>query len=242
MGCAISDYLTCVNDYRLAFEQEFDFYNKHLPNDALLTEIRSEFIKFLNFGRSQETSSTDTSTTTVNHQQDYPIALDFNLDNIENALLQRVKALNPTQFEHFALHLIGSIVQDRNDSLDDLITHNGQVGDGGIDGIVKVKRLLGGHDEYFVQCKRYDKTSIGRPELQSFVGAMVIHSIRTGIFITTSKFSKQALEYVEAAKDFKLDLLDGSQLVKYMIAHGIGVKSISQHTIDDEFFKRFERL
>ncbi|MDO4441343.1 MAG: restriction endonuclease [Moraxella sp.] len=226
-----------------SIDYEFDQYNQHLPDDPLLAELKQDLLSVLQFNPS------DIAEQTISDSSDSQLPIvtltapltSTPINDIQDELLRRVKALNPTQFEHFSLHLIGSIVQDRNDSLDDLITHNGQVGDGGVDGIVKVRRLLGGHDEYFVQCKRYDKTSIGRPELQAFVGAMVGYNIRTGIFITTSKFSKHALEYLEKAKDYKIDLLDGSQLVKYMIEHEIGVKSISQHTIDDEFFKRFEQ-
>lgn len=225
---------------------EFEQYAKYLPDDPLLAELKADLLSLLHFNFAEQQTSQPINVQTLLDLPEFTApTTPLTTDDIEAQLLQRVKALNPTQFEHFALHLIGSIVQDRNDSLDDLITHNGQVGDGGIDGIVKVKRRLGGYDDYFIQCKRYDKNLVGRVELQAFVGSMIGHSIRTGIFITTSKFTKQALEYVEyveAAKYFKLDLLDGSQLVKYMIAHGIGVKSISQHTIDDEFFKRFERL
>lgn len=199
--------------------------------DSLLSEILQDHLNMIETIRLSDPKHTIEKVDNI--------AINNSID-ISEQLLGRLKNLNPTQFEHFALHLIGSIVRDKNDSLDDLITHNGQVGDGGIDGIVKVKRLLGGYDSYFMQCKRYDTSVIGRPELQSFVGSMVYHSITTGIFITTSKFSRQALEYIENIKGYQIDLIDGKQLVQYMIEHDIGVKSIAIQAIDDDFFSKFD--
>ena len=120
--------------------------------------------------------------------------------SLADRILLRIKALTPTQFEHFAPSLIKAIYDDKDEFV---TTHNGKVGDGGIDAVLKVKKKIGaGVDEYFIQCKRYDKTSIGRPELQGFAGAMLGRNAKNGIFITTSYFTKDAKSYIESLEYF----------------------------------------
>ncbi|MBN1658567.1 MAG: restriction endonuclease [Anaerolineae bacterium] len=65
----------------------------------------------------------------------------------------------------------------------------GRTGDGGIDGIINENRL--GLDVAYVQAKRWQGT-VGRPDIQSFVGALHGQHARKGVFITTSDFSQSA--------------------------------------------------
>ncbi len=160
-------------------------------------------------------------------------------DTIEGRILKRIKQLSPTQFEHFSIEFIKNIIGSNNIKS----IHNGQVGDGGIDGIVKIKKPLGSnYEEYYIQCKRYDKTSIGRPELQSFIGAMVGHNAKNGVFITTSYFTKQGIEYIESLPQHDIMLINGKQLIKDILDNKIGLKEIPQQPIldiDEEFFNQF---
>lgn len=124
------------------------------------------------------------------------------------------------------------------------IFHNGQVGDGGVDGIIEAPKTFGkGKEKVFVQCKRYDKTSIGRPELQAFAGAMLTEDITVGIFITTSTFSKQAINYVEELenKGKSIELFDGQRIIKHMLRNKIAVseKITSSFEIDESYFDKF---
>jgi restriction system protein len=82
----------------------------------------------------------------------------------------------------------------------------GRSGDGGIDGIIKEDRL--GLDIVYVQAKRWDDNTVGRPEIQKFAGALQGQRARKGIFITTSTFSAAAREYVSRI-DSKIVLIDG---------------------------------
>jgi restriction system protein len=68
----------------------------------------------------------------------------------------------------------------------------GKSGDEGIDGIINEDRL--GLEVVYIQAKRW-KDTVSRPELQKFVGALHGHNARKGVFITTSSFSKGAVEY-----------------------------------------------
>jgi restriction system protein len=95
----------------------------------------------------------------------------------------------------------------------------GKSGDGGIDGIVKEDRL--GLDVIYIQAKRWEGT-VGRPEIQKFVGALSGQKARKGIFITTSSFTKEA-ETFASFIDTKVILIDGAELAELLIDHGVGV-------------------
>lgn len=159
--------------------------------------------------------------------------------DIKEQLLKQLKQLTPTQFEHFALYLISVITGEKERNIKDLVIHNGQVGDGGVDGVFEMKNKFGTYDTYVIQCKRYDKASIGRPELQNFVGAMALYQTKQGLFITTSKFSKNVFDYIENVKHtYSILTMDGMKLVEYMIEHNIGVYDVThiEKVIDTNFF------
>ena len=161
--------------------------------------------------------------------------------SLADRILLRIKALTPTQFEHFAPSLIKAIYDDKDEFV---TTHNGKVGDGGIDAVLKVKKKIGaGVDEYFIQCKRYDKTGVSGNDIQAFYGAMRCNSSNYGVFITTSHFTKGAEKAIHLLKnDCTIIKIDGEELVNYMLKHKIGIKEIPQNPIfeiDEEFFSQF---
>ena len=104
----------------------------------------------------------------------------------------------------------------------------GKSGDGGIDGIINEDRL--GLDVIYIQAKRWDENTIGRPEIQKFAGALQGRRARKGIFITTSTFSKEAKEFVRNIES-NIILIDGDQLADLMIEHDIGVSSVSEFKV-----------
>lgn len=164
---------------------------------------------------------------------------------LNEELLAKLKSLTPFEFELFSLHLIASIAKTEFDEIKDMITHNGKVGDGGVDGIVKIRRAIGGFEQHFIQCKRYDQTSIGSPDVQSFVGAMVGNNANNGIFMTTSKFSNAAIKYSRSLKNQNIILIDGEDIVARMIETKLGVKlqqTKATLVIDEDFFNQFLNL
>lgn len=90
----------------------------------------------------------------------------------------------------------------------------------------------------YVQAKRYGlDASVGRPEIQSFVGALS-GKADSGVFLTTGRFSSGALEYAENVPT-RVILVDGSQLAKLMIRFHVGVqevRAISIVEVDEDFF------
>ena len=83
----------------------------------------------------------------------------------------------------------------------------------GIDGIIDEDRL--GLDTIYVQAKRREGT-VGRPEIQKFVGALHGKRPRKDVFITTGTFSGDAKDYVSRI-DPHVVLIDGRELAQYML-------------------------
>jgi restriction system protein len=112
----------------------------------------------------------------------------------------------------------------------------GKSGDEGIDGIINEDNL--GLDSIYIQAKRWENP-VGRPEIQKFVGALQGKRARKGIFISTSKFSKESYDYVKNI-DNKVVLIDGEQLAQYMIDYNVGVSKVSSYEvkrIDTDYFE-----
>src|SRR5687768_8500922 len=108
-------------------------------------------------------------------------------------------------------------------SLNDAGSAIGRSGDEGIDGVIKEDKL--GLDTIYVQAKRWQAT-VGRPDIQQFAGALHGQHARKGVFLTTSTFSKEARDYV-ARIDVKIILIDGDELARLMIRHGVGVTTVA---------------
>ena len=90
-----------------------------------------------------------------------------------------------------------------------------------------------------LQAKRWLDTTVGRPDVQKFVGALQGFRARKGVFITTSSFSKDAHDYASRL-DSKVVLIDGEQLAQYMIDFEIGVSTTTTYQIkklDTDYFE-----
>ena len=114
-----------------------------------------------------------------------------------------------------------------------------RAGDGGIDGIIKQDEL--GLDMIYIQAKKWDKDStISRPEIQKFAGALLGEGATKGVFITTASFSKTAMEYAKSVPNSRIILIDGLTLARFMIKHDLGVSTsntIRIKKIDSDYFE-----
>lgn len=154
--------------------------------------------------------------------------------DLEVELLAQVKSSTPAFFERLVIDLLvgmgyGGSRQDAGRAI-------GKTGDGGIDGIIKEDKL--GLDVIYVQAKRWDGT-VGRPEIQKFAGALQGHRAAKGVFITTSSYSKDALEYVNMINT-KIILIGGEELAALMIDHNVGVATVGMYElkkIDTDYFE-----
>ena len=152
---------------------------------------------------------------------------------LANELIESVKANSYEFFERMVVELLvkmgyGGSRKEAGEAL-------GKSGDEGIDGIINEDRL--GLDTIYLQAKRWEGT-VGRPEIQKFVGALHGKRAKKGVFITTGSFSPEAREYVSHI-DPKVVLIDGNQLAEYMIDFGLGVSTTAVYEtkrIDSDYF------
>jgi restriction system protein len=154
--------------------------------------------------------------------------------DLEIELIEQVKAASPTFFERLVIDLL--VAMGYGGSRQDAGRAIGKSGDGGIDGIIKEDKL--GLDVIYVQAKRWEGT-VGRPEIQKFAGALQGQRAAKGIFITTSTYSRDAIEYAEIINS-KIILIDGEQLAGLMIDHNVGVSTVGMYElkrIDNDYFE-----
>ena len=149
-------------------------------------------------------------------------------------LLARILACSPSFFEQLVVELL--VKMGYGGSRRDAGERIGQTGDGGIDGIIKEDRL--GLDTIFIQAKRWQGT-VGRPEIQKFVGALQGQRAKKGVFITTSGYTAEASDYVSRI-DTKVVLIDGQQLSGLMIDFDVGVSVAAAYLVkrvDSDYFE-----
>ena len=112
----------------------------------------------------------------------------------------------------------------------------GRTGDGGIDGVIDEDRL--GIDSIYVQAKRWEST-VGRPEIQKFAGALQGQRATKGIFITTSDFSREAKDFAQQI-GVRIVLINGRRLAELMFEFDVGVSSKQTFVvkqIDGDYFE-----
>lgn len=150
-------------------------------------------------------------------------------------LLTRLYALTPEAFEQAVLDLIVAMGYGGTQGK---ATRTQLSNDGGIDGIVDQDAL--GLSRVYIQAKRYALDgSVGRPEIQAFVGALQGQQANQGVFITTAKFSSGAQAYAEAVPS-RIVLIDGRRLAALMIRFGVGVQvkqTVQIVEIDEDAFE-----
>lgn len=154
---------------------------------------------------------------------------------IKADLLQRVMEQSPSFFERLIVELL--VEMGYGGSHEDAARQLGKSGDGGIDGVIDEDRL--GLDRIYVQAKRYAAGSaVGRPEVQGFVGSLVGLGASKGVYVTTSAFSRQAVDYAKGLQQ-RVILIDGPRLTELMTEFGVGVRTarvIEVKRLDEDFF------
>ena len=112
----------------------------------------------------------------------------------------------------------------------------GDSGDCGIDSVMSLDKL--GLKNIYVQAKhKHWQSSVGRPEIKSFCGALVVQRASKGLFITTSAYTAQAVEFAKSVE--RIVLVDGIKLAELMIDHEVGVSTrvIKLPKLDSDYFE-----
>lgn len=198
-----------------------------------------EFQEFNQVNKQNETITLESNLSTSDQEQNPEELLENSYQEIRQALatdlLSILRKLSPDAFEKLVVELL--VKMGYGGSIRDAGKAVGKSGDQGIDGIIKEDRL--GLDIIYIQAKRWaDNNAVGRPEIQKFVGALAGQGAKKGIFITTSYFTQEALEYAPR-NEIKIVLIDGEELSQLMIDYNLGVstqKIYEIKRIDHDYF------
>lgn len=155
-------------------------------------------------------------------------------DELALELLDTIKKNSPGFFEKLVVELqvnmgYGGTIQDAGVAI-------GRSGDEGIDGVINEDHL--GLDVIYIQAKRWD-SSVGRPEIQKFAGALQGKRAKKGVFITTSSYTREAVDFAKNIEN-KIVLVDGDKLTQLMIDFDIGVSPLNNYQIkkiDQDYFE-----
>ena len=156
-------------------------------------------------------------------------------EQLVSDLLDQMKEMDPHDFEGLVLDVLAAMGYGGGSRQAMQGVPRGP--DGGIDGKINEDKL--GLDQIYMQAKRYSENSVSSEKVQAFVGAMTSGGCRKGVFVTTSKFTADAMRFAESIRDPRLVLVDGDKLANLMIQHGVGIQTkevIKISKIDLDFF------
>lgn len=206
--------------------------NPSKVDNKLLTQY-DEFKSFRKRRKKQGNSSEALGVQEKTPEEAFEAAYENLRTELASDIIEHLKKSDPGLFEKIVIEVL--VNMGYGGSLRDAGKAIGRSGDEGIDGIIKEDRL--GLDIIYVQAKRWD-TTVGRPEIQKFAGALQGQRARKGIFITTSNFSKDAINFATKIET-KIILIDGDQLTDYMIDFNVGVTTTSKYElkkVDSDYF------
>ena len=199
--------------------------------------------KFENFSAAKISDSFQEDRSQEEEKVDYTQKIEDYFSEINkslgNEILEEIMKISDYDFEHLVTRLLIKMGYGSQDLNKNAVTK--QSNDGGIDSIVTADRF--GFEFICIQAKKWDLNStVGRPEIQKFLGALVGRSAKKGLFITTAKFSSDAIHFAAGQLSTKIVLLDGKALAELMIEYGLGVnvtKTYNLKRLDSEFFRNF---
>ena len=206
---------------------------------SINVKFLKQFSEFVEFQTSKREDEIETETSEEQSIQTPEESLETAYQKIRKSLaselINKVVELSPAFFEKLVVELL--VKMGYGGSIKDAGKAMGKSGDEGIDGTIKEDKL--GLDIIYIQAKRWKPGNVvGRPELQKFVGALAGQGAKKGIFITTSNFTKEAIEYTPR-NETKIVLIDGHQLAQLMIDYNLGCtpqQTYEVKKIDSDYF------
>ena len=205
---------------------------KVIDNNYLMRfdEFR-QFQKISSYSKNKQTTIIDTQDTPDDIFEE---AFQKINSRLQDDLLSEVMKLSPISFEQMVLDLLSKMGYGE---FENAIKKTSATADGGIDGIIMEDKL--GFDLIYLQAKKWDLSStVDRPDIQKFVGAIAGKGGK-GLFVTTAKYSRQAIEY---ANNQHIILIDGKKLVQLMIEYNFGVnirKAFEIKMVDTDLFNSY---
>ncbi len=205
------------------------------PPVKITISFLKEFPAFSKNKNPDKDDSIETSEEILEKTPDELIEIGFKqiTDELSLQLINQIKDGSSYFFEKLVVDLLIKIGYGGSDIENGEVTQ--KTNDEGIDGIIKEDKL--GLDKIYLQAKKWDNVVVC-PEIQKFVGALQGKRAKKGIFITTSSFSKEALEYAQNI-DCAIILIDGKKLTELMIENEVGVsikRSFKISKVDTDYF------
>lgn len=206
--------------------------------DLMYLERSDKFREFHNVAsaKSSEINSKNADETDESPMEVLDAAFQQINGSLASQLIDEVMKLTPTEFERLVVKLLLSM--GYGSGIEEAGRVTPRSNDGGIDGTIREDQL--GFSHIYIQAKQWavDQT-VGKPEIQKFVGALTGQQAQKGLFITTAKFSDGALQYAKNLLGAKVVLVDGVTLTKLMIKHNVGVSVEHVYEVkrlDSDFF------
>lgn len=197
-----------------------------------------EYEDFIQRSKTRSEDKTGSEDASDSHEQTPVEALEKAYNEVQSQLAEElldvIRAGTPEFFENLVVDLL--VNMGYGGSWKDAAEVLGQSHDGGIDGVINQDRL--GLDAVYIQAKRWDGSSVGRKEIQSFAGSLMGKKASKGVFVTTSSFTNEAKAYVKEI-DKKIVLIDGMRLAELMIEHDVGVSTAATYrvkAVDTDYF------
>lgn len=158
---------------------------------------------------------------------------------VKQDILDVLLSKSPREFEKLVVTLLQKMGYGGSIKDSGIVTQYSN--DKGIDGIIKEDVL--GLGKIHIQAKRYARdNTISRDEVQKFVGALAVAQSDKGVFITTSSYSRHAIEYAESLNgSTTVVLIDGEQLTDYIYEFDVGMQpkqTIEIKKLDSEFWDK----
>lgn len=190
------------------------FLNK-FQGDIKIKDLKEidEFKEFASTSKQKKEKSIETEKIKADINDKTPLetledSFLFIQNQLSTELLEKIKSNTWQFFEDLIIELM--VKMGYGGSKNMARSQIKRTNDEGIDGVINEDKL--GLDVIYLQAKRWTKdNSIGRPEIQKFVGALHGKRAKKGVFITTGHFAKNAYEYVKQI-DPKVILIDGENL------------------------------
>ncbi|MCV0411380.1 restriction endonuclease [Nitrosarchaeum sp.] len=179
-------------------------------HDEITNKILKQFGEYSLLEKNQ--TENITSDTEKSEEEEFDVLGEQLAKRVQIELLEQIKnQCSAKGFEMLCLKLFEEMGYGKS-------KHTGRKGDRGVDGIITEDKL--GLRQIYVQTKKYEGT-IPSDEIYSFSGKCSRDKV-SGIFVTTSDFSKDAIEEME--KEPLIRLINGKELAEYLYEYNIGVE------------------
>lgn len=210
------------------------------PNIDIDYLMRFETFREFKGGKKPGSSGGEGSDLSLSPQERIENAIAELNSSLADELMEEILKIDPYQFEHLVIRLLVAMGYGNMQDNQNAVTRRS--GDEGIDGVLTADKF--GFDAIYIQAKQWKQGSVvGRPDVQKFVGAMAGQGAAKGLFITTAKFTNEAIDYAKKNLTNKIVLVDGNALTKLMIEHDVGVYTAETYRVkkvDTDFFSDFD--